>query len=166
MLGNGVVPMGSRVDDLCKIAYSIWREHYPKLIGSAQVEYMLEKFQSPAAVRKQVKDGYDYFFLQRDGKDVGYCGVHPEPDTGKLFLSKIYVESAQRGKGVAKNAVKFLEEYAKKKGLKSIYLTVNKGNNGSIYSYLQMGFRIADNGVFDIGSGYVMDDYIMEKSLQ
>ena len=23
MLGNGVVPMGARVDDLCKIAYSI-----------------------------------------------------------------------------------------------------------------------------------------------
>ena len=166
MLQNSVVPMGSRVEDLCKIAYGIWREHYPKIIGSEQVEYMLEKFQSPNAVRQQVKDGYDYFFLQRDGQDVGYMGVHPEPDAGRLFLSKIYVNNSSRGKGVAKNAVNFLNQYSRDRGLKSIYLTVNKHNNGSINSYLQMGFRIADTAVTDIGSGYVMDDYIMEKIVQ
>lgn len=124
---------------------------------------MLDKYQSPDAVRQQIKDGYDYYFLQRGGIDVGYIGIRPEMDKKKLFLSKIYVDGDHRGKGVATCGINFAEKYAKERGLKSMYLTVNKNNNGSIYSYLSLGFKIADVAVTDIGSGYVMDDYIMEK---
>ena len=50
-------------------------------------------------------------------------------------------------------------------GLHSVYLTVNKYNTGSIEVYRHLGFEIADSAVTDIGNGYVMDDYIMQREL-
>ena len=50
-------------------------------------------------------------------------------------------------------------------GKSCIYLTVNKYNSGSIEVYKKLGFTVADQVVTDIGGGYVMDDYIMEKAL-
>ena len=46
-----------------------------------------------------------------------------------------------------------------------IYLTVNKQNLISISVYEKLGFLRARDLVTDIGSGFVMDDYVMEKYL-
>lgn len=48
-------------------------------------------------------------------------------------------------------------------GLESIYLTVNKNNTNTISAYIKLGFEIVDSIITDIGSNFVMDDYIMEK---
>ena len=42
-------------------------------------------------------------------------------------------------------------------------LRVNKRNAAAIRSYLRGGFVFQEDVVTDIGSGYVMDDYVMEK---
>lgn len=42
---------------------------------------------------------------------------------------------------------------------------MNKYNTASIKVYKNLGFIIADSIVADIGNGFVMDDYIMEKKL-
>ena len=47
----------------------------------------------------------------------------------------------------------------------AIELTVNKYNSGTIAAYEKMGFEKVRPAVFDIGGGYIMDDYIMKKSL-
>lgn len=159
----GVTPMGSKIEELCSLAAKIWTEHYEPMLTVGQVPYMLEKYQSPKAVKEQIKNGYDYFFLTLDGKNVGYIGIQPENE--KLFLSKIYVDKPARGHGVAKTGVDFSCEYGKAKNLKSVYLTVNKYNYGSIAAYKKMGFKTIDSVVTDIGNGYVMDDFIMEKTI-
>ena len=51
---------------------------------------------------------------------------------------------------------------ARENGLPVIRLQVNKNNTVAINAYIRSGFYIAGSDVFDIGSGYVMDDYIME----
>ena len=43
-------------------------------------------------------------------------------------------------------------------------LAVNKNNATAIAAYLKHGFRIADAVVKEIGGGFVMDDYIMERT--
>ena len=48
----------------------------------------------------------------------------------------------------------------------ALYLTVNRENAGSIAAYLAMGFRKVREQVTDIGEGYVMDDFIMEKAVE
>ena len=45
---------------------------------------------------------------------------------------------------------------------KPIRLTVNKYNINTIKAYEKWGFKTVDAVVTDIGSGFVMDDFIME----
>jgi len=82
-----------------------------------------------------------------------------------LFLSKIYVLKHYRGKKIGKRAMAFVEEQAKSCQLKSIRLTVNKHNTDAIHAYQQLGFKNMGSVVLDIGNGFVMDDFEMEKHI-
>ena len=54
---------------------------------------------------------------------------------------------------------------AKREGYPCVILQVNKRNVNAINSYKKYGFVVRDATVDDIGRGYVMDDYVMEKKL-
>jgi ribosomal protein S18 acetylase RimI-like enzyme len=82
-----------------------------------------------------------------------------------LFLSKIYVSKNYRGKKIGKTAMAFVEAKAMKMQCKSITLTVNKYNVNSIAAYETMGFKNMGEMITDIGEGFIMDDYKMEKLL-
>ena len=43
------------VDVVVEIAAEIWTEHFTPIIGSEQVEYMLNKFQSSQAITRQIE---------------------------------------------------------------------------------------------------------------
>jgi ribosomal protein S18 acetylase RimI-like enzyme len=143
------------------LAKEIWAEHYTPLIGREQVGYMLERFQSGQAIAEQIRTGLLYFLIGEDGEFIGYIAVQPRGD--ELFLSKIYVKSSHRGKGHGKKAIKFIEELAKEKGLRKIVLTVNKNNIIAIRTYEKAGFKNLGSVIQEIGGGFVMDDYRMEK---
>lgn len=150
---------------LAELANGIWHEYFPCILSEEQIDYMVEKFQSLKAMTEQIeKQGYEYYFLRDNEKNVGYMGIHPEEE--KLFLSKLYVTKDNRGKGYSSNAFSFLEQYCREKGKKAIWLTVNKYNDHTIEVYRHRGFQIIKSQVSDIGNGYVMDDYVMEKEIQ
>jgi len=150
------------------LAHEIWYEYYVPLIGRPQVDYMVEKFQNVPAMQSQIERGYEYFLVQRQlesGKwsDIGYCAIEEQP--GKvMFLSKFYLHHAARGSGTGRRCMEFIEGLARRRGLSLLWLTVNKGNP-AVQAYQRLGFRIAAELVMDIGGGFVMDDYRMEKAL-
>lgn len=47
-----------------------------------------------------------------------------------------------------------------------MYLTVNKHNDLGTRAYKGKGFEVIDAVETNIGEGFVMDDYIMEKKLR
>lgn len=145
------------------LAEEIWREHFTSIIGKAQVDYMLEKFQSEQAICEQVKKGFLYYLIKTNNRDVGYFGVLPTDES--LLLSKFYIRSSERGKGVGRRAMTFIESLAVEKGLAMITLTVNRYNSDAIAAYKKLGFQITESMVQDIGNGFVMDDYRMEKAI-
>jgi len=49
------------------------------------------------------------------------------------------------------------------KGFSSIWLTVNKFNDDTLAWYKRRGFMAVGNVKKDIGDGFFMDDYLMEK---
>lgn len=149
------------IEDLAAI---VWTEHYTPIIGKAQVDYMLGKYQSAAAIEKQVENGALYFLISCNGSPVGYFSVSKQQVS--LFLSKLYVLKSERGKGLAKEAVSYMENLVREFGLKKIKLTVNKYNTNSIKAYEKMGFKNVDAIVQDIGNGFVMDDYVLEKEIE
>jgi ribosomal protein S18 acetylase RimI-like enzyme len=106
-------------------------------------------------------EGCRYFLIEEDGAYVGYLGVQSKDK--ELFLSKIYIEASRRGKGIGRKSVQFLEHLASLRNLNKISLTVNKNNLQSIKAYEKMGFTNLGSVVQDIGNGFIMDDFKMEK---
>ena len=144
-----------------KLADIIWREHYIPIVGKPQIDYMLDKYQSVKAMQEQTQTGYEYYTVFYDELPVGYLCIKPEKDN--LFLSKIYILTTYRGKGIGKTMMQFVSDKAKKYHLNKIRLTVNKYNRNSIKAYDKMGFKNVGPLVADIGSGFVMDDFEMVK---
>jgi GNAT superfamily N-acetyltransferase len=153
-----------QLDVIAGLAREIWYEYYVPLIGRAQVDYMVSRFQSSEAMAQQMRDGYEYFMTERDGHNIGYCAVQPQAAQGSLYLSKLYLLRDARGAGTGRVCMEFIEQLARRRGLNLLWLTVNKGNP-AVKAYERLGFRIAADLVMDIGGGFVMDDYRMEKSL-
>ena len=94
-----------------------------------------------------------------DGEIIGYFAICKKDDN-TLFLSKLYLKKEYRGNGYARKAFEFIKELAKQKNCSMIWLTVNKRNDDSIAIYKKFGMEIIRSEVTDIGSGYVMDDYV------
>ena len=149
---------------LAALADEIWHEYWPALIGDAQTDYMVENFQSLEAI----KHAYEYWFMRAEdnGRIAGYTGGCVEPETNRFFISKVYLRAEERGKGFASRAIAFYERLCRERGLDAMYLTVNKRNDLGIRAYLGKGFETIDAVETDIGNGFVMDDYIMEKRVE
>ncbi len=146
------------------LAEEIWHEHYDTLLGKAQVDYMVARFQTEAAIRGQIEqEGYEYYLLKCFGGTCGYLSVKKEKDD--LFLSKFYIAKKYRGRGFARQAMNFLENVCRDNRLSRIRLTVNRHNENSIKVYQSLGFKQTGEKVTEIGEGFVMDDYLMEKAL-
>lgn len=152
------------IEAVAELACDIWHEFYVPLIGKAQVDYMVARFQSADAIREQLRLGYEYFVVCRGAALIGYMGVQPQQERKALFISKFYLHKSSRGSGTGRLCMEFIEQLAGQRGLTLLWLTVNKGNP-SVKVYERLGFRIAKDIVMDIGNGFVMDDYRMEKSL-
>ncbi len=149
----------AKIEALGKI---IWNECYSSIISQRQIDYMLKRFQSAQSMAEQVSgQGYEYYILEEDGVPVGYIGLQAKEE--KLLLSKLYLLEASRGKGYAEKAFAFVESKAAEKQCRHIWLTVNKQNKRAIRAYEKRGFVTVREQVADIGEGFVMDDYIMEK---
>ena len=171
------------LDALAEMAHDIWFEYWPAHIGVDQTAYMVEQFQSKAAIARDIAaHDYEYYFvIDEAGKAVGYVGIAPERfsddlknphakahgeaitplHADRLFISKIYLYAEERGKHYSSQILEWLRDYARKLGLTGMYLTVNKGNELGIRAYKGNGFDIIESVEADIGNGFVMDDYIM-----
>ena len=152
------------IQEIADLAEEIWSQHFTPIIGEAQVNYMLDKFQSYPALKEQIgQGGYEYYRLFSSRTPAGYMGIHPEDDA--LFLSKLYIKKDCRGKHLATEAFKFLIKLCKDRGLKRIWLTCNKYNDNTLAVYNHLGFVITDEQAADIGGGFVMDDYILTYTI-
>ncbi len=146
------------------VAEAIWEEHYTPIIGTEQVEYMVEKFLSPDAIVEQINSGYEYFLFSYDYTFAGFASIL-EKD-GELFLSKLYVDKEFRGKGIGKYMFQKFVEICKLRNLKKIWLTCNRNNVSSLAVYERLGFKKVREEVTDIGNGFVMDDFILEYEVK
>jgi ribosomal protein S18 acetylase RimI-like enzyme len=144
------------------LAHEIWNEYYVPIIGQATIDYMLPKFQSVGAIREQIGKGLEYYLIADGDGDVGYLAIERQPADGALFISKFYIRQAVRGTGLGRIALAFIDKVCRDDALTSVWLTVAK-NNPAVATYRKLGFTIVADLVVDIGQGFVMDDYRMER---
>lgn len=146
------------------LADVIWSEHFTSIIGQSQVEYMLAKFQSVAAITSQLSAGYEYFLVESKGSYIAYMALVAEAD--KMMISKIYTRRETRGCGLGKAMLSYAESRCVEDNIATLWLTVNRYNAGPVSWYKRQGFSIVESVKADIGAGFFMDDYIMEKAVE
>ena len=161
-----IVKTENDMETVSALAKEIWTEHFTPIIGEPQVRYMLAKFQSAKAIRAQVSDGWEYYLVNGGGEWIGYTGLIPEPKNGKMMRSKIYVQRAHRRAGVGKRMLNFIENRCIEERIATLWLTVNRFNDETVSWYNRRGFEIVDAVKKDIGNGFFMDDFIMEKCIE
>lgn len=160
---------------ITELAGVIWRAHYPGIISLEQIEYMLARMYAPATMQEEIRSqGIWYDLLLVDNKPAGFaaCGpVPPNPGTAgrrvtRAFkLHKLYLVPELHGRGLGSRLLQHVEHTVRAAGGRRLILSVNKNNARAIAAYRRNGFNIAESVTTDIGSGYVMDDYIMAKEL-
>ncbi|MCD7928541.1 MAG: GNAT family N-acetyltransferase [Clostridiales bacterium] len=146
------------IEQLSALATPIVKEHFDPIIGPAQNDYMIEKFQSVPALREQLAQGYQYYFVEDDeGERMGFLAFYPR---GKeLYLSKFYLKKERRGRGYAREMLAFVVDRARESGLSAVTLNVNR-HNDAIAAYERMGFVQTGQVKNDIGGGFYMDDFV------
>lgn len=165
MIAINKVTDSTELKEIAELAEKIWHECFTGIITTEQINYMVEKYQSYKAMTMQIAEqNYSYYSVRDDKELCGYFGVKPEEDS-RFFLSKLYLYSDKRGKGIARKMLDRVLEEAKNAGKTTVYLTVNKHNSHAISVYKKVGFKIIDSPMTDIGNGFVMDDYVMEYKL-
>lgn len=146
-----------------ELVFQVWPQTYRGLLSDAQIDYMLEMMYSETSLREQMEDGSRFIIIDEDSKPVGYAAFQEiEPSIFKLH--KIYVLPSQQGKGTGRYMIEYITGEIAKEGASALQLQVNKRNRAR-YFYEKLGFRLVREFKVDIGSGYYMDDYLMELSL-
>lgn len=135
------------------------------IIGEEQVEYMLNHFQSIDAIRSQIDAGYQYFLVRCQEQSLAYFAVLPSTVQKSLHISKLYVGISRQRQGLGSQIITFIENHCHRQNLDQLWLTVNRHNQNAIQFYLRNGFVNTGTLVQEIGGGFVMDDFRMEKNL-
>jgi diamine N-acetyltransferase len=152
------------VERVSALAGEIWRQHYPGIIGVAQIEYMLKQRYAPRVIRAELQRTAVWWDKLLAGNEIiGFASYFLTEQPGEMKLDKLYVCQPHQRKGYGALLLDRACASARARSCSTLTLAVNKHNRHAIAAYLKYGFRVREAAVKDIGSGFVMDDYIMEK---
>lgn len=156
----------SEVLQLTLLAREIWHAHYPGIISVAQIEYMLNERYAETVIHDELKR-HDLWWdvLLLNDKLTGYTSyfVTEVPETIKI--DKLYLHPSAQRLGYARLLIDHVTSRMASQGCKRLTLAVNRHNKSAIAAYLKHGFVIAETSLKTIGGGFLMDDYIMVKSV-
>ena len=154
------------VETVCALARTVWRDHYPAIIGTAQTEYMLAQRYDPPLIRRELESRELWWDVAReDGGIVAFASSFATQPPGEVKLDKLYVHPQRQRRGHGGALIGHVCERSSRLGYSRVVLAVNKRNAGAIAAYRKYGFEIREAVVKDIGGGFVMDDYVMERKL-
>lgn len=155
-----------QAEELGELARHIWHKHYPGIINLAQIDYMLHQRYAAASIRQQLGQSGHWWKVARNGTGlIGFTHYFLDGDPQRIKLDKIYVHPAWQRKGVGAALLEQVESEACQQSRRILTLRTNKHNRIALDAYQKYGFIVAAEVVTDIGGGYVMDDYVLEKVL-
>lgn len=145
------------------LANQIWPQTYHKILSKAQITYMMQLIYSEEALRKQMENGHRFILVYNAGIPVGFASFNEvEPTVFKL--QKIYLLPNQQGRGTGRFTLHQVISLVQPAGATVLRLNVNRHNKAKSF-YEKLGFAVVREETIDIGHGYVMDDYVLEKKL-
>jgi len=149
-----------------EIAHKTWPVTYGEILSKAQLDYMLEKMYSDATLIDDLTNkGHHFILVNEDNLCLGFTSYeHRYLDKSVTRLHKLYLLPEAHGKGMGKLLLDSVSALAKENHSEAISLNVNRFNNAYTF-YLKMGFEVVAEEDLEIGNGYLMEDYKMEKKV-
>ncbi len=163
---SSIVPAG--YNDLAAIrdlATTIWNAHYPGIITQQQIDYMLAQDYAVEKLQQDLEEGVCIDKLIVTGILSGFSAYGPTASPDVIKLHKLYVDQSAHGRGFGSSLLRHCESHSKDMGYRKIILQVNKHNSKAIRAYTRNGYYQEKAVVVDIGSGFVMNDFVMAKIL-
>jgi len=155
----------SQLHTVRDLAYKIWPDAYGEILSEAQLDYMLENFYAIPALEAQMDNHHVFLLAEENGIFYGFAAYEVNCNNlGKTKLHKIYVLPETQGKGVGKLLLAEVENAALKAGNSHLFLNVNRYNSAQEF-YKRLGFEIVYEEDIEIGNGYLMEDFVMEKKI-
>lgn len=148
-----------------ELAVNTWHNAYDKILSPEQVDFMLEMMYSLEAITEQVSiKGHHFLLLSQDNRYLGFASYELNYLSGVTKLHKLYVLPETQGMGAGRLLVSKIELEAAKNGNDKISLNVNR-YNPAVNFYLKNGYTKVKEEDINIGNGYLMEDFVMEKQL-
>lgn len=152
-----------RIPVVQDLAHRIWPDTYRSVISPQQIDYMLNMSYSTSAIQQQMRNGHFFFLFYRAQVPVGFLSVSAmQPSHYRLH--KLYLVSTEQGKGTGRAVMDSLFNYLRNAGGRSIELNVNRHNVAKVF-YEKIGFSVLRQEDIDIGQGFFMNDYVMQREL-
>lgn len=144
-----------------EIAKTTWPVAYGSILSKAQLDYMLEKFYSDAALN----DNFS-ILVKEENICLGFASYeHHYLGGTKTRLHKIYLLPESQRKGAGKLLLAEVEKLAFENDDTIISLNVNRFNTAFNF-YKKLGFEKVGEEDVELDFGYLMEDYILEKKLK
>ena len=147
-----------------ELTFKVWPQTYSSSISKEQIDYMLEMMYSKKSLADQIAEGSKFIIVQDNNKPVGFAS-YKQVESAIYKLDKIYILKTQQGKGTGKFVIEYILQQIKNEGASSLQLQVNRHNKNAKSFYEKNGFSVIQEADFEIGNGYFMNDYVMEKKI-
>ncbi len=147
------------------LASLIWPVAYAEILSAGQINYMLNAMYNLPALKKQLLEGHIFLLAFKDEKPVGFSGISPLEKTGYWKLHKLYIVPYKQHTGAGKALLASVYEIMTAQNGTHLKLQVNRENEARNF-YKKQGFEIISERNVDIGKGFYMNDFIMQKQIQ
>jgi len=156
----------SDIKTIQEITNITWPITYGEILSKEQLDYMLGLFYSDEALTKQIENKEQLFYLISDTEStIGFIGIeHHYKNEAITKVHKIYLLPETQGKGIGKMVINKIEKMALENNSATLVLNVNRFNSALSF-YKKIGFEIKETVDIEIGKGYLMEDYVMEKKI-
>ncbi|MDR3404849.1 MAG: GNAT family N-acetyltransferase [Chthoniobacter sp.] len=156
----------AEIPALRALAERIWRVSYASLLTPAQIDYMLGWMYAPETIAREMSEGTIWETARLAEELIGFHSCTPDPESQRLKLNKLYLLPEQQGFGLGQQLLDRVHGLAAQRGARQVWLQVNKQNARAIRAYERAGYVVERSAVFDIGQGFVMDDFVMTRAIR
>lgn len=141
-----------------------WPITYGEILSKEQLDYMLGLFYSTEALNEQYNKKIQLFYMiDEDETNIGFIGIeHNYNGQAVTKIHKIYLLPETQGKGIGKKVIDEIGKLALQNNSTALSLNVNRFNS-ALGFYKKIGFEVIDEVNIEIGNGYLMEDFVMEK---
>lgn len=148
------------------LAEKVWPQTYKNILTQDQITYMFEMMYSQKSYNEQIeKKGHEFLLIRDESGYLGFASYELNYDNKPITkVHKIYVLPQTQGKGAGRALIDKISQIAADNNNTVVSLNVNRYNT-AIRFYEKIGFIKAGQEDIDIGNGYLMEDYIMQKAV-